>query len=334
MIIIVSNGLAGVDRLGEVWRGTARHGGARTGVERQARQGMDWRGERRIGMARRGPARNGRQGEARTGGDWTGEARHGIQQHSKHGDLIMANATQQVNRISSNGSSKAREQDDVVKIQPLNLLKMKFKLEGLSPLVVHNFGPKSRREMLEKQMKSDGSKNKKPPRCPEQDFLDSFYVVKGTLPKGKVNEKTNVTTYDPKAVAKFLKSATFGIPSVAFKNAMISACRNTDYTMTDMKQSIAYVSGPTDPNFAIIQSKGAPVMDSRICRLAGASKAPQERFRPMWFEWTTEICIEFDNNMLQANEVANLLSIAGCYVGVCEGRPERSSLGWGRWKVV
>jgi len=236
-----------------------------------------------------------------------------------------------VNRIKDKLPKAKKVEQTVVKIQPLNVGNLTLNLRGTSPLVVHNFGDKSRKQMLEAQMSTQ--KAKKEPRCPEEEFLDAFYVVDGEIPKPTVNEDTRQKSYDVDEVAKFLKSATFGLPITGFKNAIIAACRNTDYTMTQMKQTL-FLSGAEHHDWAIINSEKSPEMDSRICRLAGAARTPIERFRPMWREWSTTINIQFDANQMTPDQVANIVAIAGFYVGVFEGRPERSSLGWGRFELV
>ena len=238
------------------------------------------------------------------------------------------------------GNGKPRGQNRVanlvsptkIVIQPLNLGRLKLKLRGTSPLVVHNFSRKSRIEMLERQMQSGAVKSREP-RCPEEEFLQAIYWVDGDPPTPHVNEETGARTYRPGEVIAALKAGTFGMPASGLKNAIISACRNTDMTMTQMHQTI-FVNGFDDPDWLLIDSKKLPEMDSRICRLAGKARTPIERFRPMWKQWETTIRVEWDRGLLSEEQVVNLISIAGFFVGLCEGRPEKSSLGWGRFEVV
>ena len=237
-------------------------------------------------------------------------------------------------KAGKNGSTnriKKEIEQTVVKVQPLNIGRLTFNLKGTSPLVVHNFGDKSRRQMLEAQMSTN--KAKKEPRCPTEEFLDAFYVLDDDLPQPTVNPETKQKDYKEKEVAKFLKTTKFVLPITGFKNAVISACRNTDFTMTQMKQTL-FFSGIEHHDWAVIESEAPPIMDSRICRLAGAARTPIERFRPMWNQWSTKVNVEFDANLMTPDQVANIVSIAGYYVGVFEGRPERSSLGWGRFELV
>jgi hypothetical protein len=230
-----------------------------------------------------------------------------------------------------------------VKIQQLNVGKMKLRLRGTAPLMVHNFSDKSRREMLAAQT-GKNKKTAKEPRSPVEEFLGAFYVVEGLpdlvhptdnptgIPTPNIDEQSKQKTFDPDQIAKFCKEGKFGVPITGFKNALISACRNTDFSMAGMKQTL-FVTGENNRDFAIIEG-GTPVMDNRICRLAGAARTPIERFRPRWDTWETTINVEFDANMLTVDEVANLVAVAGFYVGICEGRPERSSIGYGRWELI
>lgn len=212
-------------------------------------------------------------------------------------------------------------------IQPMNIGRLLFKLNGISPLVTHPFDEKSRLEILEKQT-GKTKKAARDKRSPEDEFLRSFYWVDGAPPKpDRIDD--GVPVYEQKTIQKALDKGKFGIPITAFKNAVISACRNTDIKMTQVKQMV-FITGE-HPDYAIIHSPNVPALDARTVRVN--NKTPMERFRPKWDEWSTTIEVEFDANQLSRNQVVNLVNIAGYYVGVCEGRPEKSSLGWGRFEV-
>lgn len=215
--------------------------------------------------------------------------------------------------------------ESFLEVQGVNVAQVPFKLRGISPLVVHNFGAKTRGQILDKQMGVD-KKAAREHRVPTREFLEAFYLIDGTLPEEKVVD--NRPSYDKKEVAKFLRESTFGFPLSGFKQAMIAACRNADIKMVQARQSF-FVSHPANKLLAII--KGQPFMDSSIVRLQ--NKTPQERFRPMWDEWETEIVVSFDRNKFSPDQVASLLATAGFYVGIGEGRPEKSALGWGRWEL-
>jgi hypothetical protein len=58
-------------------------------------------------------------------------------------------------------------------------------------------------------------------------------------------------------------------------------------------------------------------------------------YRPEYAEWQLRVRIEFNPRIVSEEQLLALISQAGWGVGICEGRPERSSaLGWGRFDRV
>jgi len=243
--------------------------------------------------------------------------------------MVKAKTATAKNRVSANGRDTAQAKR-TIGIEPLNIGKIDVAIKSLSLLCVHKFDEKSKTQMLEKQMKSAKSKQAKEARCPEQEFLGALYWAEGEPPEGNYDEESKTWAYDPKVVAKSLKSGVFGVPITGFKNAMISACRATDFTMTEMKQLI-FVESPEHHDLAIIKSDSPPEMREDMVRLATGT--PMVRFRPYWPTWSTTLRITYNANMVSDSQVLNLLNLAGYSVGICEGRPEKSSLGWGRFTV-
>ena len=58
-------------------------------------------------------------------------------------------------------------------------------------------------------------------------------------------------------------------------------------------------------------------------------------YRPEYEEWQVRVIVEFNPRLISEEQLLALIDQAGWGVGVCEGRPERSSaLGWGRFERV
>jgi hypothetical protein len=58
-------------------------------------------------------------------------------------------------------------------------------------------------------------------------------------------------------------------------------------------------------------------------------------YRPEYKEWQLRIRIEFNPRLVSEEQLLALVDQAGWGVGICEGRPEKSSaLGWGRFLRV
>lgn len=238
------------------------------------------------------------------------------------------------NRISK--VKKAPESPSII-IQPLQIGRFTLEIRGTSPLVTHDFDGKSRQQMLEKQTKTQRTAAKEA-RCPEEEFLQAIYWVKGSPPDPILNPETGERSYDQGVTQEALKKGTFGMPAAGLQNAIVSACRNTDMAMTAVKQ-LVNIEGfdpddpdDCDPTWLIIKSNKLPSMDARICRLS--KNVPIERFRPMWRNWSTHFKVEYDSGSFSQSNVINLINIAGFFVGLCEGRPEKCALGWGRFEIV
>ena len=58
-------------------------------------------------------------------------------------------------------------------------------------------------------------------------------------------------------------------------------------------------------------------------------------YRPEYPEWQVRIAIEFNPRLVSQEQLLALVDQAGWGIGICEGRPEKSSaLGWGRFARV
>ncbi len=58
-------------------------------------------------------------------------------------------------------------------------------------------------------------------------------------------------------------------------------------------------------------------------------------YRPEYREWQLRVKVEYNARLVSEDQLLALIDQAGWGVGICEGRPERSSaLGWGRFERV
>lgn len=104
-------------------------------------------------------------------------------------------------------------------IPAIEISTFELTLVGDSPLIVHAWSEKAKKEILDKQMKVAKTKVRSI-RNPAADFIDSLYWL-----TKKPAEPTMEAFY--RAVAE---GAEFGFPSVAFKAAAVSAGFRTGVT--------------------------------------------------------------------------------------------------------
>lgn len=179
-----------------------------------------------------------------------------------------------------------------------------------SPLVVHSFAEKAKQEIRDKQQKK--AKKAKEERHPEEEFKAARYVD-----------------------AKGRECA----PITAIKKSLISAATAfDDLTKVGLRQAIFVdsVLNPGSPLVPIEKHDGTPAVG--VMREDAVTIGINTRglsYRPGYEEWQLRVRIEFNPRIVSEEQLRALLSQAGWGVGICEGRPERSSaLGWGRFAAV
>jgi len=168
-------------------------------------------------------------------------------------------------------------------------------VEGLSPLICHAWSDKARRMMLAKQTKRASAGREA--KDPEADYQASLYPV---------------------------DDDTYGFPASAFKNAMVRAGTYAAEKMTYLRGAF-YVTG----DLVTIIGKPRPREDMvRVGR--GVADI---RYRGEFPEWRADLTVQYNARAISAEQVVNLLSIAGFSVGVGDWRPEHDG-SYGRFRVV
>ena len=184
-----------------------------------------------------------------------------------------------------------------IEIPRIQVEYFQIRLVGDSPLIVHKWSEKAKKQMLDKQMKV--AKTAKEAKDPERDFQDSLYHH----PDGG-----------------------YGFPSVAFKNAAVSACRFTDGTRMTTARGAFHVQG----EFVKIEG-GDPIPREDMVRI-GRGVAGL-RYRGEFTDWSTVVRLSYNKHALSKEQIVNLFNLAGFGVGVGEWRPEKNGQ-FGRFHVA
>jgi hypothetical protein len=179
-----------------------------------------------------------------------------------------------------------------------------------SILVIHQFAEKAKQEIRDKQQKK--AKQAKPPRVPEDEFLAARYVDS----KGREC-----------------------VPITAVKKAIITAATAfDDLTKVALRQAI-FVDSRDEPGaemLPILKHDGSPAVG--VMREDAVTIGINTRglaYRPGYDEWQFRVRIEYNARLVSEEQLLALVDQAGWGVGLCEGRPERTSaLGWGRFERI
>jgi hypothetical protein len=181
-------------------------------------------------------------------------------------------------------------------VPTLALQVMSLKIVGDSPLICHAWSDKAKKQMLDKQMKK--AKQKKEAKDPERDFDESLYPMEG---------------------------GGFGFPAVAFKSAMVGACRFAEGVKMTEARGAFHIEGEMVP------IDGEPTPREDMVRV-GMGTA-DIRYRGEFKQWSATLKILFNANVVSPEMIVNLLTLAGFGVGIGEWRPERNG-SYGRFHVA
>lgn len=203
----------------------------------------------------------------------------------------------------------ATKTSTAIELPRLAIQTIEIPIVGDSPLIVHKFSEKAKKQMLDKQMKKASAG--KEAKDPWRDFVESMYWLDG-MP-------SNPTEKD-------VESARFGFPSVGFKAAAVTACTSIGSITKVAARQAFHVEG----EFIVIEG-APPSMREDIARV-GMGTADL-RYRGEFSPWKAVLTVKFNANLMSAEQVVNLFETAGFAVGIGEWRPERDGP-YGRFHVA
>lgn len=204
---------------------------------------------------------------------------------------------------------------EAVPAPPLPLLSIQsipLVLQGRpgSLLVVHAFAEKAKQEIRDKQQKK--AKQVKAERQPAEEAEAAKY---------RDNDGREC------------------VPVTALKKALISAATAfDDLTKVALRQAL-FVFPTLAPASALVPIElPAGGFATGVLREDAVTIGINTRgltYRPAYAAWKLQVTIEYNPRLVSQEQLIALVVQAGWGVGICEGRPERSSaLGWGRFALV
>ena len=180
----------------------------------------------------------------------------------------------------------ATKNANIIELPELRKVSVQIRLIGDSPLIVHRFGEKARKMMLDKQMGK--AKSGKEAKNPEADYEESMYRTEDGLP---------------------------GFPAIAFKAAAVNAANDAGIQKTLARRAF-HVAGE------IIPIEGEPFMREDMVRIAMGTA--DIRHRAEFRHWAVTLDVTYNAGIISLEQLINLFQIAGFGVGVGEWRPERN----------
>lgn len=183
-----------------------------------------------------------------------------------------------------------------IAIDQIAVEKLAVPIVGTSPLIMHRFSEKAKKQMLDTMQ---GRKTPKAPKDPQAEYESCFYWMKGE------------------------KNGTPGFPVGGFHQATVGAARfyGKDVTMTGLRQFLFMRGEPGTDGISLTAIEGSePIMREDYVRVGQGTDL---RYRPQFTEWRATLTVLYVMSALTRGSVVSLIDAGGLGVGVGEWRPEK-----------
>lgn len=223
-----------------------------------------------------------------------------------------------------------KEQEMIIKINRPQITKANITIVGETPLIVHAWGEKAKKEMLDAQQKKKVDKKAKEIRDPFAEFMDALYWI-----TPKPEEKT------PEAFEKaVMEGAKFGFPITAIKQAALSACYRAGIIPNQMGMKCTFylnakegLNPGTGSELAVIDTDEPPVFREDMVKIGGMTKVADLRYRPAFANWKIRLQISLiEVGTFNMESIINAIDMGGFMNGIGEWRMERDGE-FGRFHV-
>lgn len=183
-----------------------------------------------------------------------------------------------------------------------NIESLSVSIIGTSPLIFHKWSEKAKRMMQDKQAKK--ANRGREVRNPEKEYEESFY-------------------YD--------SNKNIAFPALSIKQAIVDATRNVEGVTMSLLRGAVFVRG--DKEGLIPVSYKEKLMREDMVRLGGIGNPADIRYRGQLNDWSMKFLVQYNADILSAEQVINLLNLAGFSGGLGEWRPQRNG-DFGTFQVV
>lgn len=209
-----------------------------------------------------------------------------------------------------------------IEVKPVEIATMNVRIRGISPLIMHKWSSKAKREMLDKHMNVTKTKAREA-KNPVADFIESAYWM-----------TPEPTEWTEEAFLKAVEDgARWGFPVTAIKQAAIMAASRNDIDVKTTTLRGSFFIGGEGPDM-LAEVKGCvPEMREDIVRVGGISKNPDIRYRAMFSDWYMDLTIQYNvNGPITPDQIVNLINLGGFTCGIGEWRPEKDGT-FGMYRV-
>lgn len=212
----------------------------------------------------------------------------------------------------------ATKKAEIVEIKPIEMKTVQLTIIGDTPLIVHAWSEKAKKQMLDAQMgKSKGKQKEK--KSPMQDFIDSMYWLTDK-PTGGDTEEEKQELF----LQAIQNGARFGFPVTALKQAAISASFRKGWSKDKMSlRGVFFINGGCG-EFMEIKSDPPTIREDMVRVGLGTADI---RYRGEFRNWSATFTLKYDaNGQYPLDAIVNMINAGGTVCGLGEWRCERDGM--------
>ena len=227
-------------------------------------------------------------------------------------------------------TKKTETKEVKIEIKPIKVETAQITLVGDTPLIVHAWSEKAKKEMLDAQQKEKKDKKAKEKSDPFAEFVNALYWL---TPKP---EEPTQEAFEQAVAA----GAKFGFPIAAIKQAALAACYRAGIipNQAGMKSvfflnAVSGVNPMTGSELAEIETDEPPRFREDMVKIGGIQKVADLRYRPEFRNWKIRLKISLiDVGTFDMQSVINAINMGGFMNGIGEWRMDRDG-DFGRYHV-
>lgn len=219
----------------------------------------------------------------------------------------------------------AKSTEKVLEIRRMELVKVKVRVMGDTPLIMHAWDEKAKLILANPEL---AKLYKKDPRNPVHSFIQSMYWI-----TEKPQTKATMAPEDCEELfAEAVRNgARWGFPVTAFKQAAISAAYRMGWSKDKMSLRGAFYIDADENGLVEIHSD-TPVLREDMVKI-GMGTA-DIRWRGEFRNWYADLDITYNaSGQYSLEDIINIINAGGYICGVGEWRPERDGQ-YGMYHVV
>lgn len=197
-----------------------------------------------------------------------------------------------------------KKENTEITLKPIKIKEVEITIEGTSPLIVNNFNEKSRKQILDAQMKLPKEKEI---RNKWEDFIRAFYWLT-PIPEDFTQESFEKALKD---------GARFGFPAKGIKASIVSGAYRNGMT----KDKVSLFGAFLIPEELVEIKYDDIVLREDYVRIAHGGT--DVRFRPEFKKWSMTFKMQYNENSYSLEQILNFINLGGFSCGLGEMRTEK-----------